>query len=1272
MPELIGPTLDRYRVVERLAEDSWGSVYKAYDPKFDRTVAIQVLDPRQAANEQFGEHFTQLARTILSWRQAGIARVFNFGRRDSLIYIIREFIPGANLRQILKDMRKRGQWINLEESVQLVRRICLALDYAHQRGVIHGDLHPRNIFITPEETDGLPYQPVLVNLGLARPGHPPNPASNPAYQSPETARGVRFDVRADVYSTGALLYELATGQPPDKAESKYVTLDTGSSLPFLPPSIVRPDLPQDLSKVILKALAQAEEDRYQNITILAQALTEALPNASRVTKAPPGLQKAVSLLPAYQRSLAQPIYAEIQSDSIVPENLEPNQDKIHIQIPGQVERSVVIGSEGLDFGRSVSNDVVLDHPSISRHHARIEFDGTNYLVRDLKSMNGAYLGETRLAPNSPQLWSAGEELRLGEVRLRLERAEQSYSTIAATPEETRPLTGSSALPATEAIFLHPDGSPLDSNRVSVSENPGWVAAYTEQTNLSLSPGDSVTASILLFNHGPAADIYKISMVGAPQEWIPNPPQTVNLPAGSQREISLTFKPPRSPYSRAGRHQVTLHIDSQNASRALGVEQSVDLRFTLTVTAFSQFSSELRPAQINSGETGQVLVYNQGNLPETFTITWEDHTQEIVFDPPQVKVAIPEGKSAAVEFQTSLLQPRWFGGEFAFPYQAHVSSQSGQLQSHAGEYISRALIPVWAPVALASMCVMLICVAFLYVNQLTAPSRYAQQTAQAGGTAVAIASQETVSASTATAAAIHNANQATLSAITATAQWLAADEDQDGLNNSLEIQAGTRPDVADTDEDGLNDGDEVNVWKTNPVIADTDGDGLKDGQEIEEGIDPLKKDTDGDGIEDAADPDPAHAPTQTVIPTRTLTPSPTLPGTTRTSTPTITLTPQFTTVDLSISVNNNQAVSIPGAKITYSIVVTNKGPAQVTNAQVVDMFPGSLSNIAWTCSASVGGSCQTPNGIANINTTVNLPAGGSATINASGDLSPSAVGLLINTATVTAPTGLSEPNTVDNLAIDTDTLAPKISLTISKTDGKNNIAPGQATNYTIVVTNDGPSAAAGIGILDNFPSALGDINWTCSATSGSSCATNSQMYGNINTSVNLYPGGKATFTVNANVKNDAAGTIANTAYIESPIDPVNNNKSATDNTTISAQVDLAASVDAPLTAAISTPITYTIAITNTGPSLAHNVVLTDLLPEDVVFLNVTPWAPTCVPSASTVTCNLGNLAPGTKIQVKISIVTPPTPGPINNQVSVLADENDPTPANNLITTGVLIE
>lgn len=1263
MPEMIGQTLNRYQIIDRLVEDYWGSVYKAYDPKFDRFVAVQILKPHLVEKDKLNEHFLQVGRTILSWRHSGIARVFDVGQHDALTYLVREFTPGANLQQLLEEMRVQGEWINLAEAVQLARQVCLALDYAHKRDILHGDLHPGNILFVPESAAGLPYQPVLTNLGLYKPGMSPPETTAQAYRSPEVARGERFETRADIYSVGVLLYELTTGQLPVDVDPKLITLDEESSLPFMSPGLLRKDLPELLEKVLHKTLAQSTVDRYPDADSLAKALAEALPQVAQVKTAPSGLEHATSLLPVYQRTLGEePYHPPFEPRSAEKEAIDISEDQVHILDPDQTTRSVYMKPEGLSIGRASNNDIVVDQPGTSRHHARVDFDGEDYLVRDLKSMNGTYLEEERLSTDAPRVWLPGENLRIGKTWLRLERAEQSLSTIGMVPEATRP-----QMLETEAMFLSSDGHTIDPSKMKLSSGQGWIGVFVETPSLSVSPGDSVSASLLIFNRGPAADTFQITLSGIPSNWIFDLPQSISLPAGSQREVNFTIKPTRSPESRAGRHVVIAHFASQNAPGEIGTEQSVEARLTLTISAYSQFHSELRSSRIHTREVGQVLVHNQGNLPETFTLLWEDKGQNLTFDPPQVKIVIPAGKSAAAEFRPSPIRPDWFGGEAAQAFTAHVSSQAGQLQSHRGEFISRGLIPAWAPIALVSLCAILFCVAFLFLNQLTMPARYARQTTEAGQTAIALVSQETAAARTATAGAFTGANQSTIQAATATAEWLAADDDQDGLNNSLEIQAGTRPDQPDTDEDGLNDGDEVNVWKTNPVISDSDGDGIKDGDEVERGIDPLKKDTDGDGIEDAADPDPAKSPTQTPQTSPTSTSSPT----NQTTTPTITLTPQGTSTDLSISMNNGQASSIPGTKVTYTIVATNKGPIAVTNAKVVDMFPGSIINATWTCSASVGSKCQTPNGIANINALVDLAVNGTATLTAVGDLSPDAIGLLINTANITAPAGISEMNTVDNMAIDTDTLTPKVSLSVTKTDNLTSVAPGQSTTYTIAVTNNGPSAVSGVNIMDTFPTELSGVTWTCSATPGSSCSTSSPQPGNINTSVSLAPGGIATITAYATVTSGASGSLSNTVFLSSPIDPANNNKNAVDTTAITSEADLMAEVIAPLTATVSTPITYTINVTNTGPSTANNVVLTDLLPVGTTFISSVPGAPDCTHIASTVTCDLGNLPPGGNQQVKIGLTTPAVAGPINNQVSVLADENDPNPGNNLITTMVQI-
>jgi len=561
-------------------------------------------------------------------------------------------------------------------------------------------------------------------------------------------------------------------------------------------------------------------------------------------------------------------------------------------------------------------------------------------------------------------------------------------------------------------------------------------------------------------------------------------------------------------------------------------------------------------------------------------------------------------------------------------------------------------------------VILVCISSILFYQALGPSQRANQTEAANQTALAQVTQGTAQALTATAEALSSANQATIQAITATAAWQEADDDQDGLTNGQEMLLLTRPDLADTDEDGLSDGDEVKTYNTNPLDADTDDDGLKDGVEVQRALDPNKKDTDGDGLEDAIDPDPLNKPTATA----TVRPaSATVPAS-----PTPTSTTAVPSADLTISINNGVGSSVPGTSVAYTILVANKGPSSVTQAQVITNLPSVLVNANWTCSATANSKCQVANGTGSINTTVDLAVNGTATFIISAGISPSATGLLINTASVTAPPGITELNTVDNLAVDTDTLTPKLSFNFSKTDNRTTIAPGEATLYSIVATNNGPSAVTGVSISDFFPDALTGMTWTCTASAGASCSVSGVQSGNVNVIANFNPGSTVTIDASGNVKASATGAIVNTAYLSSPVDPVTNNKSATDTTTITPKADLAIEVIAPLTTTLTTPLTYTINITNTGISNATGVKLTDLLPAGVTFLEALPGSPTCTVSVNQVVCNIDNLAVGATTQIKIVILTPAAPGPIVSSFEVKANELDPNPANNTVNSDVLIE
>ena len=205
--------------------------------------------------------------------------------------------------------------------------------------------------------------------------------------------------------------------------------------------------------------------------------------------------------------------------------------------------------------------------------------------------------------------------------------------------------------------------------------------------------------------------------------------------------------------------------------------------------------------------------------------------------------IPAGQDASAEFSAKPHKRAWIGGEKTHSISVQVESAQAQSQTHAGEVISRALIPAWVlPLALV-MCLVLAGILAMLSSSMIGRANQATQTARANRTAVAIAVQETNQAGTAAVLAIENANQATRDAATVTATWLEADDDKDGLTNGKELELNTLPNKRDTDEDGLDDGAEVNIHKTDPLNPDSDGDGIKDGEEVSRGMNPLSPDSD---------------------------------------------------------------------------------------------------------------------------------------------------------------------------------------------------------------------------------------------------------------------------------------------------------------------------------------------------------------------------------------------------------------------------------------------
>jgi len=313
-------------------------------------------------------------------------------------------------------------------------------------------------------------------------------------------------------------------------------------------------------------------------------------------------------------------------------------------------------------------------------------------------------------------------------------------------------------------------------------------------------------------------------------------------------------------------------------------------------------------------------------------------------------------------------------------------------------------------------------------------------------------------------------------------------------------------------------------------------------------------------------------------------------------------------NLSITKTDGVTTVYRSGPVTYTIVVTNNGTYTVTGT-VTDTVPATVTGVTWTCVASAGSACAAASGAGNtINTSATLEAGDIATYTVSGTISAAASGTLTNTANVAVPAWLTDSNTANNTATDTDAINLNANLGITKTDGLANINPGSAITYTIVVSNAGPDASNGSIVTDTVPATITGVAWTCgAATGGATCGAASGSGNSISTTANLPSGSSVTYTVTGTLSAIATGTLSNTATVITPASGVSDpndlsrtgagNNSATDATTINPIpiVSLVKSVSPSGTQSPGTDLVYTISFSNTGSVAARSLVITDPIP-----------------------------------------------------------------------------
>src|SRR5215218_3808819 len=261
MTQLAEVFSNRYEIQRGIARGGMAEVYLARDQLLDRPVAIKVLFPEFAVDPSFVERFRREAQSAANLNHPSIVGVYDWGSHEGTYFIVMEYVRGRSLAEIL---RAEGT-LHPDRAADIATDIAGALYFAHRNGVVHRDIKPGNVLITPQG------HVKVTDFGIARAvggGNTDNLTQTGSvmgtatYFSPEQAQGHPVDPRSDLYSLGVVLYEMLCGRPPFAGESPVAIAYQHVQAAVVPPRQVNPDVPESLEAITLKLLAKNPANRY--------------------------------------------------------------------------------------------------------------------------------------------------------------------------------------------------------------------------------------------------------------------------------------------------------------------------------------------------------------------------------------------------------------------------------------------------------------------------------------------------------------------------------------------------------------------------------------------------------------------------------------------------------------------------------------------------------------------------------------------------------------------------------------------------------------------------------------------------------------------------------------------------------------------------------------------------------------------------------------------------------------------------------------------------
>ncbi|GGR56128.1 hypothetical protein GCM10008959_17200 [Deinococcus seoulensis] len=550
----------------RLLGGGWlGPVHAAADLDENREVALRILDDASSGQSFLIMQLERLLLKVGSLRHPNILPTGALEQRDRRAFYAMDLGQQGSARQLLQGQARAAQPLPVVTAVDLIRQAAAGLAYAHDQGLMHGNLKPENLILQPGRTllGHTGYVTQLSDFGLAelRAGsygtHDRAVVNALAYMSPEQCRGIRNELRTDLYALGLILYELLTGLVPFDIRDAAEALEKHQHVAPRQPSLLRPDLPPALEEIILTCLAKDPQDRYAGAPALEAALQEVL---NGLMPGGPEPTVRLSALPVMPPAPGLDGHASGPEPTLLvfSERLE-------------LLRSDPVTQASFTVGRAPDNAVKLEHVGVSRHHLNVEFTGGQAHVTELTATNGTVMDGLPLTPMTRLRWPYRTPLYL-----------RPYWLVLLEPQQA---------PARPRIVVKP-----------------------ERDRVTLTPGTPLTLHVMLANTGPTVDHFRVDLRGIPAEWVQGAHTEVQLNPGMQGGATLTLLAPRHSDSRAGDYDVTVVAHSREDPAQTG-----QAPLAVTVEPFHELVATMLPPVRRTWRHARytVRLENRGNTDEAY-------------------------------------------------------------------------------------------------------------------------------------------------------------------------------------------------------------------------------------------------------------------------------------------------------------------------------------------------------------------------------------------------------------------------------------------------------------------------------------------------------------------------------------------------------------------------------------------------------------------------------------------------------------------------------